>query len=123
MNAVAGNLFAEATRHCTGQGYKPPLASCFLLTASSQLGILVGPSCSPLVLLPSSPPPTGKGRKAAQMSSFAGSGHVAGFTSFPPTALFQGEEAAPNIVTLISTLNALVAGVRPLCSQHSCSLA
>lgn len=98
------------------QGYKPPLASCFPLRASSQLGILVGPSCSPLVLLPSSPPPTGKGRKAAQMSSLEGSGHIASFTSFLPTAL----ETAPNIVTLIS---ALVAGVRPLYSQRSCSLA
>lgn len=52
--------------------------------------------------------------KAAQLSSSAGCGHVASFSSFPPTLLIQEEEAAPDLITLISTLKM---HSRPACAR------
>jgi len=75
------------------------------------------------VPLPSSPPPAGEGMKAAQLPSFAGSGCVAGFTSFAPTSLRREEVAAPNLMALASTRNEFVASECWLFSQPGFPLA
>lgn len=65
----------------------------------------VGPPSSPFV----QPPSRSEGMKAAQLSPSAGSGRVAGFTSFP----VPEEEAAPTLLTLICTLSAFLAPLAP----------